>query len=48
MATNSHQQLNLKNKVSKQQNHRYVDHLEGYQWEGERGTLGEKVQGIKA
>ena len=37
----NHQQLNLKNKLSKQteqeQNHRYRDHLEGYQREGKAG-----------
>ena len=43
MATNStYQQLNLKNKLSKQpeqeQNHRYGDHMEGYQ-QGE-GRMG--------
>ena len=35
-------------KLSKQkeqeQNHRYGDHLEGYQLGGERGRIGEKVQ----
>ena len=37
----NYQKLNLKSKLSKQaeqkQNHRYGDHLEGYQWEGEEG-----------
>ena len=37
--------MNLKNKLSKQaeqkQNHRYGDHLEGYQLGGERGAGGE-------
>ena len=39
-----------KNKLSKQaeqeQNHRYGDHLEGYQLGGGRGRMGEKVQGL--
>ena len=57
-----YQQLNLKNQnkkneLSKQleqeQIHRNRDHMEGYQWGGERsrrgrGRLGEKVQGIRA
>ena len=51
MATNS--QLSTteseKNKLSKQteqeQNHRYGDHLEGYQWGEGRERMGEKVQG---
>lgn len=35
----------MKNKFSKQeynQNHRYVDHLDGYQLEGERGRMEER------
>ena len=39
-------------KLSKQlqqgQNHRNGDHMEGYQWEGGEGRMGEKVQGIKS
>ena len=48
MTTNNYQQLNLKNKnkLSKQlqqeQNHRYEDHLEGYQ-QGGRGRMGLKT-----
>ena len=41
-----------KNKLSKQlkkeQNHRNGDHMEGYQWIGEGGRMGEKVQGIRS
>ena len=41
-----------KNKLSKQleqeQNHRNGDHMEGYQWGGEVGRMGEKVQGIRS
>ena len=44
----NYQQLNLKNKLSKQveqeQNHNYEDYLEGYQLGGERGRIGGKVQ----
>ena len=39
-----------KNKLSKQlqqeQNYRNGDHMEGSQWGGGRGRIGEKVQGI--
>ena len=39
----------LKNKQSEQeQNHRYGNHLEGYQLGGERGRIGEKVQGLRS
>ena len=41
-----------KNKVSKQleqeQNHRNGDHMEGYQWGGREGRMGEMVQGIRS
>ena len=41
-----------KNKLSKQleqeQNHRNGDHMEGYQWGGGWGRVGEKVQGIRS
>ena len=40
------------NKLSKQpeeeQNHRYGDYLEGSQLGGGRGTIGEKVQGLRS
>ena len=40
-----------KNKLSKQleqkQNHRNGDHMEGYQWGGGRGRMGEKIKGIR-
>ena len=41
-----------KNKLSKQakqkQNHRYRDHLEGYQLGGGRGRMRENVQGLRS
>ena len=41
-----------KNKLSKQleqeQNHRSSNHMEGYQWGGGAGRMGEKVQGIRS
>ena len=47
----NYRQLNLKNKLSKQpeqeQNHRYGDHLENYQFGAGRGRIGEKVQSKK-
>ena len=48
----NYQQLNLKNKLSKQaeqkQNHRYGDHMRGYQLTEGRGRIGEKVQGLRS
>ena len=44
--------MNLENKLNKQaeqkQNHRYGDHLEGYQLGGRRGQMGEKVQALRS
>ena len=41
-----------KQKLSKQleqeQNHRNGDQMAGYQWGGEEGRMGEKVQGIRS
>ena len=55
MTTNSQLSTNEcinKNKPSKQleqeQNHRNGDHMEGYQWGGVAGRMGEKVQGIRS
>ena len=52
IAINTHQQLNLKNKLSKQaeqkQSHRNGDHLEDYQLGGRRDRMGEKVQGLRS
>ena len=46
-----YQQLNLKNKLSKQLElepiHRNRDHTGDYQWGGGRGRMGDKVQGIR-
>ena len=47
MTTNSQLQLNLKNKLSKQeqeQNHRYEDHFEGYQLGRDREIKGERCR----
>ena len=44
-----YQQLNLKNKqVEQKQNHRYGDHLEGYQLGWGFGEMGEKVKGLRS
>ena len=39
-------QKQLSNQLEQEQNHGNGDHMEGYQQEGERGRVGEKVQGI--
>ena len=51
----NYQQMNLqkyKKNLSKQpdqyQNHRYGDHLKGYQLGGRRGRMGEEVQGLRS
>ena len=48
----NYQQLNLEKKLSKQaeqeQNHRYGNHFEGYQFRWGRERIGEKVQGIRS
>ena len=45
-----HQQLNLKNKLSKQeeqrQNHGYGERFDGCHWEG-FGGIGEEVRGLR-
>ena len=46
-----YQHLNLKNKLSKQeeqrQNHGYGEHCDGCQMEGSCGGMGEEVRGLK-
>ena len=43
---------NHQNKLNKQleqeQNHRNGDHMESYQWEGDKGRVGGNVQGIRS
>ena len=50
--TKQRSRTGTENKLSKQaeqeQNHRYGDHLEGYQLGGGRGRLEEKVQRIRS
>ena len=52
MAINTYQQLNLKNKLSKQeeqrQNHGYGECFDGCQMGGGRGRMGEEVRGSKS
>ena len=55
MTTNSQlkkQRPKKKNELSKQleqeQNHRNGDHMEGYQWGGGGGRMGEEVHGIRS
>ena len=38
----------LRKQLEQPENHRNGDHMEGYQWEGGRGRIGEKVQGIRS
>ena len=37
----------LNEQLEQKQNHRKGDHMEGYQWGGGGGRMGEKVQGIR-
>ena len=37
----------LSKQLKQEQNHRNGDHMEGYQWAGGEGRMGEKVQGIR-
>ena len=50
--TTNYQQLNLKKPKNKQleqeQSHRNGDHMEGFQWGGEQGEWGGKVQGLRS
>ena len=52
MAINTYQQLNLKNKVSKQeeqrQNHGYQEHFDGCQMGKGCGEISEEVRGLKS
>ena len=51
MAINTYQQLNLKNKLSKQeeqrQNHRYRERLVVARWEGRCVGMGEEVRELR-
>ena len=38
----------LSKQVEQEQIHRSRDHMEGYQWVGGKGRVGEKVQGIRS
>ena len=46
--TNKQQQKKLSKQLEQEQNDRNGDHMEGYQWGGRGGRMGEKVQGIKS
>ena len=52
MITNTYQQLNLKNKLSKQeeqrQNYGYREHFDGFQMGGECGEMDEEVSGLRS
>ena len=42
------QKQKLSQQLEQEQNHRNGDHMEGYQWGGEGGRMGEKVKGIRS
>ena len=42
------QKQKLSKQLGQEQNHRDGDHLEGYQWGGRGGRMGEKVEGIRS
>ena len=42
------QKQKLSKQLEQEQNHRNGDYKEGYQWAGERGEWGKKVQGIRS
>ena len=52
MAINIYQQLNLKDKLSKQkewrQNYGYGEHFDGCQMGGGLGRMGEEVRGLRS
>ena len=52
MAINTYRQLNIKNKLSKQeeqrQNHGYKEHVDGCQMVGGCGGMGEEVRGLRS
>ena len=41
-------QIKLSKQLKHEQNHRNRDHMEGYQYGGGVGRMGEKVQGIRS
>ena len=41
-------QKNLCKQLKQKQNHRNVDHMRGYQWEGRWGRMRKNVQGIRS
>ena len=38
----------MSKQLEQEQNQRNGDHMEGYQWRGREGRMGEKVQGIRS
>ena len=42
------QKQKLSKQLEQEQNHRYGDHMEGYQWGGGGGEWGAKVQGLRS
>ena len=48
IAMNTYQQLNLKNKLSKQEEQRQNHGFDGCQMEAGRGRMGEDVRGLRS
>ena len=46
LSTTEPKNKNKSKQLDQEQNHRNGDHMEGYQWGGGGGRMGEKVQGI--
>ena len=46
--TNKQKTVKLSKQPEQEQNHRYGDHLEGYQWDEGGGRMWEKVQGLRS
>ena len=48
LSTTEPKKQKLSKQVEQEQNHRNIDHMEGYQWGGGGGRMEEKVQGIRS
>ena len=48
LSTTEPKKQKLSKELEQEQIHRNGDHMEGYQWGGVAGRMGEKVQGIRS
>ena len=48
LSTTEPKKQKLSKQLEQEQNHRNGDQMAGYQWGGEEGRMGEKVQGIRS